>query len=151
MKPCSGLLLVLLSFLMLGCPLRSDYPLGDSRNAPMNERYIGKWIVADAGQGGKEFLSIFPFNENEYYVETNIVTEGKLSRFRAYSTVIDNVDMLNAQEIDDRSTARDFSFFKISLSADNTLTLWFLDDGPLSKKPSSREDLLGYVRKNIGN
>lgn len=155
MNFCYRLLFILLAFFMIGCPLVSKFPLGNSRSAPMDERYIGKWAPIKSKDHNVETLWIFPFNENEYYMEFNNNTKDKVIRLRSYLTVVDNVNILNVQPIGDENEIaympdREYFFIKIFLSDNNTITLWNIDKIDFIKD-SSKEELFQYVQKNIRN
>lgn len=145
------LAIVLLPVLLVGCPLTGKYPLGDSRSAPMDDRYIGRWVVTMADHGDNERMLILPFNENEYYVEIRVDNDNVLSRHRAYLTSIDNVHILNLQDLDNSVAKRNYSFIKISFAADDIISLRIVKDNLLKMKNPSGEDLKRYIRDNIDN
>lgn len=151
MKIRYGIIFIFLSLLLLGCPLDSKFPLGDSRSAKIDERYIGKWVVTELGLSSKETMRVLLFNENEYYIETRVINEEHAGRFRAYITVIDNVQILNVQDIEENKSKREYSFLKVSLGADNILTLWVLESNRWNHEFNSKEELYQYVQSNINN
>ncbi len=141
-----------LLFLLTGCPLESKYSLGESQSAQMDQRLVGKWVDASSDNSAKGTLSIYRFNENEYYIEAIDNDTNKTDRYRGFLTSIDNVPILNVQEITDKQSQMEFLFVKVSLSADNILMLYILQDSLLSGRSlSSRNDLLSYIRKNYNN
>lgn len=99
---------------------------------------------------------ILPFNENEYYIETNGNTKEESVRYRSYLTVIDNVHILNMQPITAEKNEivymgdREYIFVKMSLSDNNILTFWNIENKGF-KKNHSEEELFQYVQKNIRN
>lgn len=145
------LVVILLSCFLFGCPLESRFPLGESRHAPIDERLLGEWIIEEPKElkGGK--VSIFSFNETEYYMESHEPKNGETGRSRAFITMIDNVMFLNFQEIEHASSQRDYGFVKISISSNNVLAMWGLEDTLVSKKPASAEELYSFVRDNLKN
>ncbi len=145
------LAVILVSCVLFGCPLQSKFPLGDSNNAPMDERLLGVWIIEEPEELKNGKLSIFSFNETEYYMESQEPKSGETGRSRAFITIIDNVIFLNFQEIEHGSSERDYGFLKISVSSSNVLRIWSLEDGLLPRKPTSTEDLSSFVRDNINN
>ena len=159
MKYLYRFVFILIPIFMIGCPLASKYPLGESRTAPMDQRYIGKWVTAESTD--KQYLLILPFNENEYLIE--IFNNEDVERYRAFSTIIDNVDILNLQPITVKEkqivpiSERKYIFFKILLSDNNILTLWNIKrEGTCFceedfKEDYSKEELFRYIQKNIGN
>jgi len=154
MKYLFRFIFILIPIFMIGCPLVSKYPLGESRNAPMDQRYIGKWDGMESTDNDKEYLLILPFNENEYLIEG--FNDKNIERYRAYLTIIDNVDILNLQAITVKEkqivpiSEREYIYLKIFLSDNNVLTLWNIENKGL-KKDHTREELFQYVQKNIGN
>ena len=141
-----------LLFLLTGCPLESKYSLGDSHSAQMDQRLMGKWVDASSEKSTKGTLSIYRFNEYEYYIEAIGIENNKTDRFRGYLTPIDNVPILNVQEITDKQTPMEFLFVKVSLSPDNILALYVIEDSLLSGRSlSSRSDLLSHITTNINN
>lgn len=141
-----------LLFLLTGCPLESKYSLGDSHNAQIDPRLIGKWVDASPEKSDKGTLSIYRFNENEYYIETMDHDTRKIDRFRGYLTPIDNVPILNVQEITDKTSQMEFLYVKVTLSGDDILKLYIMEDSLLSGRSlTSRLDLLSYIRENINN
>lgn len=152
MKYLFRFIFILIPIFMIGCPLVSKYPLGESRSAPMDQRYIGKWVTAESTD--KQYLLILPFNENEYLIE--VVNDDDIERYRAYLTIIDNVNILNLQVITDKKnkivqiSEREYLFIKISLSDNDVLTLWNIENNGF-KKDYSKEELFQYVQKNIRN
>jgi len=154
MKYFYRFLFILIPIFMIGCPLVSKYPLGESRNAPMDKRYIGKWVLPKSTDNDEATLWILPFNENEYLIEG--ISDGEVERYRAYLTVIDNVHILNYQTITERENKivhipeREYLFIKISLSDNNVLTLWGIENKGF-KEDHTKEELFQYVQKNIGN
>ena len=131
------LVVIMVSCVLFGCPLESKFPLGDSNNAPKEERLLGKWIVIEPEEIKNGSLSVFSFNEHEYYLEYQEAKGKTTGRSRAFITMIDNVYFLNVQDIEDRSSERDYTFGKISVLTNNVLTLWTLEDDLLSQKPLS--------------
>jgi hypothetical protein len=156
MKRICRLIFILIPFLMLGCPLTSKFPLGDSRSAPMDQRYIGKWVSTKSTDNDVLNIWILPFNENEYYIEATGDTKDEVARYRSYLTVIDNIHILNVQPITVEKNEivymgdREYIFVKISLSDNNILTLWNVENNWV-KKDHSKEELFQYVHKNIKN
>jgi len=118
----------------------------------MDKRYIGKWVLSKSTDNDEGAGWILPFNENEYLIEG----EGEVERYRAYLTVIDNVHILNFQKITDSEnkiipiTERYYLFIKISLSDNDVLTLWNIENNGF-KEDHSKEELFQYVQKNIRN
>jgi len=96
-------------------------------------------------------VSIFSFNETEYYIESHEPKSGETGRSRAFITIIDNVMFLNLQEIEHGSSQRDYGFVEISASSNNVLTMRGLEDTLLSKKAASAEELYSFVRDNRNN
>jgi hypothetical protein len=141
-----------LLFLLTGCPLKSKYSLGDSHSARMDQGLMGKWVDASPEKSAKGTLSIFRFNENEYYIEAIDHETQKTDRYRGYLTSIDNVPILNIQEIMEKQSPMEFLFVKVSLSPEKILMLYIIEDSLLSGRSlSSRNDLLSYIRTNINN
>jgi hypothetical protein len=139
-------------FLLAGCPLESEHALVDSRNAPMEERLLGEWTLREPGMGAEGKLSIYRFNENEYYMESAGDGSEKTERYRGFLAPMDNVLILNVREIKGEPSGNDFCYFKVSLSADNVLTLRMVEDGLLEGKSiSSRDDLVSFLRANMEN
>lgn len=141
-----------LSFLCTGCPLSSQYSLGDSRGAPIYQDILGKWVDAEPGKTAEGAITIFRFNENEYYIETFDNSNKKIERFRAFVTKIDNVSILNVQDLSETGANRNFVYVKVSKSADNTIMFSVVNDDLLQNiRFSSRADLLKFIRSNIAN
>ena len=142
-----------LLLLLTGCPLQSDHSLGDARSAPMDETLLGCWVDNRLNESWKGSLSLFRFNENEYYIEAVDNENKKTDRYRGYLAVIDNTRILNVQEITDKPSIKmEFMFLKVSLSPDNVLTFWTIEDDLAGEKHiSSKSDLLSYIRSHIND
>ncbi len=141
-----------LSFLCTGCPLSSQYSLGDKHDAPVYQKMIGKWVGAEPGKDDEGAITIFRFNENEYYIEISDNRNKKIDRFRAFITKIDNVSILNVQDVSETEPNRHFIYVKVSEYADNTIMFSVVEDDLLPRKEfSSRADLLKFIRSNITN
>lgn len=147
-------IIILISLFIVGCPVESKFPLGDSRSAPMDERYVGKWST-ESKNFEIQNIWLLPFNENEYYMEIND-NKNKSYIYRSFLTIIDNVHILNVQPISDRKEIvslpdRTYMFLKLSLSDNNNvLELWNIESDGIGKN-HSKEELFDYVKKNIGN
>jgi hypothetical protein len=138
--------------LAAGCPLTSEFPLGDSKGAPMDERLLGKWVESGSKKSPRGTIAIYRFNESEYYLEVVEPEDKGTSRYRGFLTAVDNVRILNVQELHDKASEGKYRFVKISLSPDNVLALSTIEDNLLSgRKISSRNDLLSYVRNNMND
>lgn len=141
-----------LVFLLTGCPLESKYSLSENHSARMDQRLLGKWVDASSDNSAKGVLSIYRFNENEYYIEAMDLDTNKIDRYGGFLTLIDNVPILNVHEVYDNVTPIDYMYIKIALSADDKLTFFIIQDSLLAGRyVSSRNDLLYYIRTNINN
>ena len=139
---------------MIGCPLENKFPLGDSRSAPMDERYVGKWVPTESSE--IVYIWILPFNENEYYMELNGFKK-EFVMYRSFLSVMDNVHIFNVQPISDKKDIvympdRLYFFLKLALSDNNNvLTIWNIENKGFNDKNNSKEELFKYVQKNILN
>ena len=59
--------MVLISFLLTACPLETEYPLTTKKDIQINPKLLGYW--ATSMEGIDIVVKIFPFNNDEYYME----------------------------------------------------------------------------------
>ncbi len=150
MRRLSGFSVVLgVAFLLTGCPLTTDYPLGPSTNAPMDERLLGTWTVDKSSTDPElKSMAVFAFNKNEYYVEWVNKGDDEPSRLRAFITEIDNLYFVNVQDIEGD---KKFIYCSFAVPSDNTLYVRVVDDALFKTEPSSSETLNHFIMKELRN
>lgn len=151
MKGRHIVILLLLSFLLVGCPVGSKYPLGDSRKVQIDERLLGDWRSIKSKDIGEGILKVFQFNENEYYMEIKGDNDNDVSRVRSFITIIDNVSILNIQDIKNEFSSQKYVYIKYEMAKDNVLTFWTMDSNIIPKKELSKDELYSHVLSNINN
>ena len=124
MKKSIITLSVVLSFILMGCPYESKYSIGDLSNSSIDTTIIGRWYSCDTTDNETFEIAIFKFNEKEYYIETVNISNDlnginiKTERYKGFSTIINNVFLLNIQPIELESIENAdkitevYSFFK---------------------------------------
>ncbi len=161
MKKSIITLSVVLSFILIGCPYESKYSIGDLSNSSIDTTIIGRWYSCDTTDNETFEIAIFKFNEKEYYIETvdirndlngiNIKTE----RYKGFSTIINNVFLLNIQLIELESIENAdkitevYSFFKYEIVSNNKLKLDYISDEYIKIDFNSQQELVKYVQENI--
>lgn len=148
------LLLLISASIFAGC-LLTEYALTTKTDVIINPKLLGTWIIDQSSIDNSivkvdiKDISVFSFNDSEYYLEWLNGEEEEPVRLRAYITIIDNVSFLNIQNIaEDEKT---FLICKLVSTSDNTVGLSFIDDFLFQKRPSSSNEIYSVVRENLNN
>ncbi|MBN2107015.1 MAG: hypothetical protein JW832_06275 [Deltaproteobacteria bacterium] len=144
----------LLSVCMLctGC-YESKYPLSSSDASRIDSRLLKCWLEEPHSPGDRPYrVEICKFNEREYFVAFSN-DNGTATIARAFTSMIDNVPVLNMQGIETADPHdRTFVFFKYSFAPDGALQTWMISsDSPLLEKKtfSSQASFGAYIKKHI--
>lgn len=134
--------LMLLSFLLTGCPFESKTPIGDPVAGSLDSRLLGLWSWADStSDGSVTQFEIFRFNSSEYYVET--LEEGKeIERSRMYIVTIGGQQFLSINDLMDGDTTSSFLFARYSVSEAGVLSLRFVGDDAIPESLASNQQAL---------
>ena len=135
-----------------GC-YESKYPLSSADTSRIDERLLKGWVEQAQNPGDKPYrVAISKFSDREYFVAF-CNDNGTATIARAFTTMIDNVPVLNMQGIEsEKPEDRTFVFFKYAFSPDGSLQTWMISsDSPLleKKKFSSQAAFAAYIKKHI--
>jgi hypothetical protein len=111
----------------VGC-YESEQPLGTVEQARVDKRLLGTWECRPAANDSEDRaeLSVFPFDERQYYAEWR---EGdELTRLRSFATDVGAESMLNVKHIDDEG----WIFIRYAFTANGVLQLSFVDEDALA-------------------
>jgi hypothetical protein len=138
--------------LFSGC-YESKYPLSSADTSRIDERLLKGWVEQPQNPGDKPYrVEICRFSEKEYFVAFSN-DNGTATIARAFTTMINNVPVLNMQGIESADPKdRTFVFFKYDFAPDGTLQTWMISsDSPLLDKRAfpSRAAFGAYIKKHI--
>lgn len=123
----SALVLLVIASLLAGCEA-AQVPLGEADEMLVDPRVTGQWVSVsddDDDDDSESRMSIWAFNDHEYYVEWETVDgEHDMDRIRMYASDLGDVLFANVQCIDCTPDERDeWFFFQFELVSDNELIL----------------------------
>jgi hypothetical protein len=110
----------------------SDSPLGPPEGGEIDSGLVGEWQCrpADPKVEGKATLSIRAFDERQYYVEWR---DGEdLSRYRAYSTQVGDVVLVNLEDLSAKLSSPDWVFVRYGLKEKGRLALSIVREDALA-------------------
>jgi hypothetical protein len=143
-------IVILLPFLLWGCPYEAKAPLGESGKAPIDRELLGEWKNTE--QGEPFTMTIQQFNEHEFLISGAEFKNGicNCEAMRAFVTVIQGERFLNVQEIKGESESRGWWIAKYTVSGD-TLRAWIVEDKLFTKPFTSSRELYRFIKKNLHN
>ena len=108
-----SILLVIASLLASAC-YESVVPITPAADT-FDPAFLGKWLEVPGAGGSAAQLTIWRFNDTEYYVEMpNVLPEERdVLRMRAYLSTVGGATFANLQEI--QSAQRAYAFFRVEL------------------------------------
>ncbi len=157
MKKINILLMLWGMVFLAGCPYNSRHQLGRPEAKNFDTAILGSWVAcdpktkADCGR-----MTIYRFNEGEYYVEMGDVKEpapgaerNKTERYRAFKTDIGVPGLYDVQDVDTSTeTARNHIYVKLETPRADKLTLSYMSDELTKAGFKSPGKLAGYIRDN---
>ena len=119
--PKLRVVLALTASLQVGC-LESKIPLGPSKDGIVDKALLGTWKCLSPEEPPKEAsLLVVAFDDRQYFAEWH---EGDdVSRYRAYSSPVGRVRLLNVQPLGEREGNTAWIFLKPTVSPDGSLIL----------------------------
>ncbi len=138
--------IIIIIFLLSGCPYESIVPLSDPASAQIDRNLIGRWTKAEKDDKGTLIIDQF----DEHGLSVVVAEDGnkKIDRMRAFTTVIDGEKFLNVQEIKDDYDKRKWMFVSYTVSGD-VMTFRTVEDDIIKKKMKSPEELFAFIKKNL--
>ena len=120
-----GAALVLLVFIG-GCPFTSKVPLAGPDASGVDSKLLGPWVGV-TGEGDSLRVTVFPFNQSEYYVE--MVEPGRdTQRFRVFPFELNGVWFLHINEISPDGSKSEYAFARAMFSSESAFTLRFVGE-----------------------
>ena len=159
MKRSNLLMLAGAAFFLTGCPYHSIYSAGPASKAGTDPAILGAWIGCNP-ESSRECirLSVYRFNEKEYYAETSEVRyENDMSkvsiqadRYRVSRTGIGTPPLFNVQPLDiSTSVVSENYFARIEFRGPDELAVAFVSDGFVKSEFKSSGKLGDYLKGNI--
>jgi hypothetical protein len=123
--------LVLVSLALLSGCYQSSEPLGSPDQSQLDSKLVGTWICRSANPDSKEeaTLRVMPFDERQYYVEW--ADGDELTRYRAYSSQINGITLVNIRELVAPLGGDRWAFVGYHLAQDGSLRLSLVRDDAL--------------------
>ena len=116
---------------LLGCYESAD-TLGGPAHGQLDRRLPGDWRCENHTHGdtpSEAALWVIPFDDRQYYAEWR---EGdEVARYRAYSSLVGGVTLLNVEEVSFRLTSAGWVFVRYTLAPDGRLRLSVVGDKAL--------------------
>ena len=123
----------LLLFLVInaGCPYTTKTPIGAPERGAFDERLVGQW-AAYSDDGDSALVTVYPFNEAEYYVEV-VSGDDEPDRYRVFAFTVDGRRFLHLNDLGIDSGAREYVFARYDLSANGELAIRFVGEDCVPK------------------
>jgi len=155
----TGILMVFTAALFLaGCPYKAEHRLGAPSAKTFDEGLIGNWVSCEPGKADAcAHLSVFRFNEGEYYAElSGIEREGanrniriNTDRYKAFMTNIGVPGLLDVQELSASTEPSKAHFYvKAEPAAEHTIKLSYMSDNFTKAQFSSPEEFAAHLKAN---
>ncbi len=109
-----------------GCPYTAKIPIAVPDRSAFDPRLVGEWI-ASGDAGDTVLVSVYPFNEAEYYVET-VEGKDKPDRYRVFAFTVGKERLLHLNELGFENSVHEFVFGRYDLSVDGELTIRFIGE-----------------------
>jgi hypothetical protein len=124
-RPLLGVVTLIALVGAAGCYL-SPIPLS-APSQPLDERLFGLWrCVPGEPSDEHAMLRIVRFDEHQYYADWT--DEERVTRYRAYATILGSTTLLNVQELKDTTSVGSWMFVKYALPTTSQLTLSVAQD-----------------------
>ena len=153
-QPISTVSLILIGALLAGCEA-AQVPLGPPDELLVDSRVTGHWVSESADEEAeKALLSVWAFNDHEYYVEWEIEDdEDDVARIRTFASdlghfLFANVQCINCTE-DDR---KEWYFYQFELTSDDELIIRSIRNIHYSEAMADMtrsSDVRAYVQKHM--
>jgi hypothetical protein len=118
--------ILLLLALSAGCPYTSKEPLGVPDRHSFDPRLVGLWMGVD-NEGDSTLIRVLPFNDAEYYVETD-EQDKEPSRYRVFVFEVGDQQFLHFNELARGVEAPEYCFARYAFSASGELSLRFVGE-----------------------
>jgi hypothetical protein len=126
---------VILLVFIAGCPFTSKVPLAEPDRSGLDHQLLGEWLGLTNG-GDSLRITVFPFNEREYYIET--VERGQApQRFRAFPFELNGAWFLQINELSPDGPASEYVFARYTFSGESAFTLRFVGEKIVPKELAS--------------
>jgi len=159
MKQLHLLLIAGMAFFLTGCPYHSVHSAGPASKTGPDPAILGAWTSCNPENSLEcTRLSVYRFNENEYYAETSGIqyedNSNKVSirteRYRVFRTGIGASPLFNIQPLDiSTSVVSENYFARIESQGQDELTVAFVSDGFVKSEFKSSRELGDYLKDNI--
>ncbi len=159
MKRIYSLMIAGMAVFLTGCPYHSIHSGGPASKAGPDPAILGAWIGCNP-ENSRECLrlSVYRFNEYEYYAETSEVRyeddAAKVSiqtdRYRVFRTGIGTPPLFNVQPLDiSTSVVSENYFARIESRGPDELVVAFVSDSFVKPGFKSSGELGAYLKSNI--
>ncbi len=138
-------ILLLLSFILTGCPYESEVPI-DSPQVEVNKNLIGKWIEQKDNKENKEnpeYLEIKKVGEKKYLIEQYSWESHnyKVDKYFMHVSLIGDLQFMNIQ----KEKGTKYYLYKFLLKG-NTLTFFEITDN-IDEKFNDSKELKAFIKK----
>lgn len=120
------ILSALLLPLLAGCPMESHFPIAEPDQHPLDRSLLGEWTGIST-DGDSSAVTVFPFNESEYYVETR-ERSGAASRFRAFAFQVDGLTFLQINELQTEPGPGSYVIARLEMQQTGTASIVFVGE-----------------------
>jgi len=140
--------LLMMAFILPGCPYNSDTPLSPPEKAGIDASLLGTWVMKKSPDPVNS-CRILQFNEHELLIIVQSRDEQDL--YRAFTTTINGVKFLNVRKIVDTSTdAAHWLFLRYTTVGDELRYRYVEDTLPERDKLSSKT-YIDLIKRNPKN
>ncbi len=141
---------LLCTVLLAGCPYSSPVPLAEPGDIALDAGLFGNWIGVDT-DGDSLQISVFPFNQREYYVETRNHASPP-ARYRVFPFQVEKNLFLHVNELSADAAPEGYAFARYALSGDSDLSLRLVGDKIIPKNlTGSPDDLRVFLKEHVND
>jgi hypothetical protein len=148
-----ALILACMVLSLWGC-YESSFPLGSPQTGNIDSGIVGVWRCVQGGEKeNKSFLmNVIPFDEKQYYMGIEMEGE-KPVHYRAFSSSIGGITLLNLQELDPRTVPaeRKWIFVRPTVLKQNILQVELVKDEAFKGIDPSLSAVREVVEKKIAS
>jgi len=142
--------ILLLLALTAGCPYTSKAPLGVPDRHSFDPRLVGLWMGVD-NEGDSTVIRVLPFNETEYYVETD-EKDSEPSRYRVFVFKVGGEQFLQLNELVRNGAAPEYSFARYAFSGNGDLSIRFVGEKIVPKELAANpKSLKAFLASHLGD
>jgi hypothetical protein len=159
MKKLHSLMIAGIVIFLTGCPYHSRFSAGPASKAGPDPAILGAWTGCNPENSLEcTRLSVYRFNENDYYAETSEVRyeddAGKVSiqtdRYRVFRTGTGDPPLFNVQPLDiSTSVVPENYFARLESRGPDELAVALVSDNFVKAEFKSSGELSAYLKSNL--